>query len=98
MKLYRYDAHFTGSDWNTQVHVHCYDFNVIRETPCGYWIENFSALLPKWVSKTGKKRYAYPTKDEARASYYARKQRQVTILTEQLHQAQMAYNTVINCV
>jgi hypothetical protein len=67
---------------------------LFKETPCGYWIstnrnyteENegkwfFNAEEKKrWVSKTSRKRYAYPTKKEAQTNYLHRKIREVEIL------------------
>ena len=76
MKFYRYDYHNTAEidRWgdltsprfpNANIYLHEYD--LIKETPKGYWIgwripsnEKF-----KWISKTSKKKYAYPTKEEA---------------------------------
>jgi hypothetical protein len=37
-------------------------------------------LKPKWVSKTGKKRYAYPTKKEALESRIAINKRRIKFL------------------
>jgi len=66
-------------------------FKVIKETPCGYWIKLFyRGNDKKWVSKTTKKRYAYPTKQEALTSFKARKRRQIEILNSQLIRAKSA--------
>ncbi len=54
-------------------------FSLIKETPCGYWIDVYGAK--KWVSKNGKKRYAYPTRELAWESYRKRKEKQVSILS-----------------
>ena len=78
----------------------------VKETPCGWWIsedpyykrnqEEFKILpkwdwgKPRWVSKTSRRRYAFPTKEEALVSFKARKRRQITILTHQLSQAKEA--------
>lgn len=58
-------------------------FVLIKETPKGYWISNniTGLRLPsKWVSKTGKKRYAYPTKREALESRIAISKRRLRFL------------------
>ena len=79
---YDYDSYGNG------VQVALQTLYLIKETPKGYWIsENafyqekykLSSIYdkPKWVSKTAKKRYAYPTKLEALNSYKWRKKRQV---------------------
>lgn len=63
---------------------------LVKETPCGFWIrqEFWSTVTPVWVSKTTRKRKAYPTQAEALTSYLARKEKQVRILTGQLASAQ----------
>lgn len=67
------------------------EFEFLSETPCGYWIKLFEMFDDKkWVSKTAKKRFAYPTREEALSSFIARKTRQVDILEGQLASAKMA--------
>ncbi len=44
-----------------------------------------------WVSKTSRKRFAYPTQMEAIESFIARKQRQIKILTKQCIKAKNAF-------
>ena len=90
MKFYRYEEvnyHQIG------IRVHEREFELLKETPKGYWINLFpDQLIPtkKWVSKDAKKRYAYPTKKEALNSFIARKKRQTEILEAQLSNARMA--------
>lgn len=73
-------------------------FHLVKETPCGYWIHhqpNYNTAIknlvfakfwekPKWVSKTTRKRFAYPTQEEALKGFVARKVRQVEILEYKL--------------
>lgn len=65
-------------------------YTVIRETPCGHHIVGYGEK--RWVNKSSKKRYAYPTRDEAWTAFKARKRRQVAILTINLKLAQQALN------
>ena len=65
------------------------DYDLIKETPKGYWI-GYGFYIPnnlrgnaKWVSKTGRKRYAYPTKEEALENYIKRTQKRIKILERQ---------------
>lgn len=74
-------------------------FNVIRETPCGYWIapdwandDDLKNEFKKWVSKTSRKRYAYPTMEEAWKSYKLRKRRHTEVLEDQLEAARVRLN------
>jgi len=60
--------------------VHKVTFPLVRETRCGYWINVWGD--DKWVSKTSRKRYAYPTEKLALESYIARKKSQLEILIQ----------------
>lgn len=99
MNLYRYDTYrqCTSTDESmerclaSKAVVYCSEFEVIKETPKGYWINTgFNQLLSpnKWVSKTSRKRFAHLSKDNAWESFIARKKRQVQILQAQLANAQ----------
>jgi len=79
-------------------------YEVVKETPCGYWIVHEYDIGPyeyemkqedpdvrslkKWVHKHSRKRYAYPRKKEALGSLIARRTKQVSILKARLDQAQ----------
>lgn len=81
--LYRYEGY---DGYATR---HPVEYCVLRETEKGYWISTGYMTLgeqldllkykgpEKWVSKTGKKRFAYPTKEEAMVNYIARKKSQI---------------------
>ncbi len=89
MKLYRYTDHRVASSEEDRGRCAIYltEYQVTKETTKGYWIGTV------WVSKTSKKRYAYPSKDEAWASFQARKKRQILILSTRLAYAQEAART-----
>ena len=67
------------------------EFNLIKETPQGYWIcmGGFGGLQSpkKWISKTSRKRYAYPTKIEALENLVKRYECRKRILSHQLDNA-----------
>ena len=98
MKLYRYEDVSYGilNEWEevagNYVKVEERNYEVIKETPCGYWIQlySFSFDQKKWVSGNAKKRFAYPTKIEAMTSFKARKNSQIKILESQLKKAKQA--------
>lgn len=81
--LYRYDG------YGEYAMNHPNKFPVISETEYGYWVPKgyfryFVGYDPskydgekRWVSKGGKKRFAYPTKEEALVNYIARKKSQI---------------------
>ena len=89
-KFYRYDAYTSVGD---SIRLHLQEYEVVKETPCGYWIQEahseeyanlFGQPMKYWVSKTSKKRRAYPNKDAALESFIHRKRCQIGILKEQL--------------
>jgi hypothetical protein len=55
----------------------CRQFAVTKRTPKGAWLDVFGS--PKFVRLAANKRYACPTKEEAAASFVARKKAQVRI-------------------
>ena len=77
--LYRYEGYSGYNIKNPDMYL------IIRETKCGWWVKTYDEQFvngkwtakEKWVSKTGKKRYAYPTKKEAMVNYKARKRSQI---------------------
>ena len=64
------------------------EYQLVKETPKGYWITHRSWRLqmisPKWISKTSRKRFAYPTKQEALTNYIKRTERRLDILNYQI--------------
>jgi len=72
--------------------ISCIEFRVVRRTPCGRWI------TPTWngddntflhfVLDGDGKRYAYPTREKARASFIIRKQREIQKCAAQHDRAQ----------
>jgi hypothetical protein len=95
LKLYRYEEHVTGyadeegygsKTHSSTLHVGPRIYLVTRETAKGWWIHD--GCDEKWVSKTSKRRFAYPTKAEALHNYKARKLRQIKILKAQLDRAE----------
>ena len=86
MEFYRY-ADVQHMD---RVHIYKYTYQLIKETAKGYWIDVGYPQKGKWVSKTSKKRYAYPTREEAKENFIARKKRQISILSGQLENAKAA--------
>jgi hypothetical protein len=79
------------------------EYNLFKETDKGYWIYYGSILPGKlrseaiWVSKTAKKRFAYPSKEQALQGYIKRTEKRVRILQYQLDSCQMLLNDA-NCM
>jgi len=104
-KFYRYEAvSYASMDHGGEygsipsfpyVKIVLYTYELHKETPKGYWIghgyyaPNMLRGNSRWVSKAGKKRYAYPTKEEAMTNYIKRTERRVKILKAQLNRAEI---------
>lgn len=88
MKFYRYYQYSTQGT----IRVALSEFVMIKETPKGYWIayKEINPSEKKWVSKKARKRFAYPTKEQALQSFICRKNRQISILNNQLAAAAQA--------
>lgn len=95
MNFYRYEAvEYASMDWDGEYShskfpnpkLELRTFDLIKETPKGYWIgyKGFFNSKFKWVSKTSKKRYAYPSKVEALDGYISRTKRRIEIIDYQL--------------
>lgn len=102
MEFYRYVAQqFTSINdnelslrFNPNITLSLYTYNLHKETPKGYWIgyghpdNGYVKGDSFWVSKTAKKRYAYPSKEEALTNYIKRTERRVKILRGQISNAE----------
>lgn len=86
-RFYRYVIRDYGESYLLNVKVALEEYNLHKETPKGYWIGygSLSGLIGKsiWVSKTSKKRFAYPSKQEALNNFILRTQRRLNILSYQ---------------
>lgn len=69
------------------------EFEVIKETPKGYWIDNYGKK--RFVLKDSTKRYACLTPEDAFISYQARKKRQIKILEAKLAEAKAALRLIV---
>lgn len=109
MKFYRYETiQYANMDSETEsissripdIKIILHEFNLFRETPKGYWIGYGypDGLHDKgrWVSKTTKKRYAYPTKKEALNNFIKRTEKRVKILNAQLNACEISINLAKN--
>ena len=103
MKFYRYESRSTSSvdefgdvvaRLSPDPHIYLNTYNIYKETPKGYWIgyghPDGLQSDKRWVSKTARKRYAYPTKKEALESLIIRRKKQVKILEWQRWTAEIA--------
>jgi len=94
MEFYRYE-YKVKSDSVRRVDLVLEIYSLKKETPKGYWIVNTkypNLGTPIWVSKVGKKRFAYPTKKEALISRIAKSERRLQFLQRDLAVAEEVLN------
>jgi len=66
------------------------EYSLVKETPKGYWIGMYFNLYygepfwKKWIPKESKKRFAYPTEEEALENYIKRTEKRMKILNGQI--------------
>ena len=90
------DIVYRAEDCNTghyHVQITYREYRVIRLTKCGFWIAAHSSFWlagdrERWVSNTSRKRFAFPTKEEALEGLMRRRQRQAAILGARLDGAE----------
>lgn len=65
------------------------EYPVIRGTRCGVVLELYAGRTT-WVKRGGKKRWAYPTREQAIESFRARKKRLIEICRYRIEEAEAA--------
>lgn len=96
MEFYRYNYYEEGSVYDEEpfslkrypnVKIHLALFYLVKETEKGYWIRHQydSINFKRWVSKTAKKRFAYPTKEEALNNLIIRTKRRLDYLEHDIN-------------
>lgn len=88
MLLYRIEgsAHYYDGYASPDISLHVQSFTTFKKTEKGYWINVYGKM--KWVSSSGKKRYAYPTVAEAKINFIKRRTKYVEILKRKLQEQQ----------
>lgn len=86
MKFYRYIlVQYASSDEGDEPlfpspKLELSEYDLYKETSKGYWIGFDSLSKYKWIPKSSKKRFAYPTKQEALNNFIMRTKRRIKIL------------------
>ena len=108
MKFYRYeycttsnygrvmDGKIKTSRLRPTVRVICNEYELVKETPKGYWITTEYYIYNKWVSKTSKKRFAYSTKEEALTNFRLRSEKYLSILEPRVRDLKDALRQINN--
>lgn len=101
--FYRYEFAIKGDmSGDTCYELILYKYNLVKETPKGYWIRTEHAYgdvvdVKKechFVLKKSKKRFAYPTEKEALESFKKRKERQLDILYMQIRHCRVLLDMI----
>ena len=107
MKFYRYTAvEYASKDLDGEYcappfhnpKLICHEYNLHKETQKGYWVgfgelkEGKLRSQSHWISKTSKKRFAYPTKEEALINLLKRTESRLKILQRQIDYSKAVLN------
>lgn len=68
--VYRYET-YRGFH---QTYLELDKYTITHLTPCGYWVRVGWKAKGKWINSKTRRRFAYPTKEEALNAYQFRKQ------------------------
>ena len=96
MRFYRYTNDSYWTERGCEVCITLNEYELVRETPKGYWIARrgcarYDWAPKRWVSKTSRRRFAYPDKDLAWGSFMARSVGRVGHLKRQLEAAELGF-------
>jgi len=103
--FYRYDDYLEHYDYYhliPVVKIILKKFKVIKKTDCGAWVQKYeeNQLFPdfcsdkRFVLLRARKKFAYPTIEEAKESFIKRKTSQIRIVKKQLQRAEIALEEV----
>ena len=65
-----------------------------KETPKGYWIKCSGWFDKHWISKTSRKRFAYPTQEEAWNNFTKRTEKRLKIAQHQVDICRLAIKEI----
>jgi hypothetical protein len=104
MKFYRYDfVQFAVCDENGEYTspkfvnpiIQLSEYALKEETEKGYWIGHVGfGKWKKWIPRQSKKRFAYPTKEEAMLNLKKRTEKRIEILKHQLKWCEVGLSKV----
>lgn len=78
-----------GDHAYTQMRVEMREYPVLRHTPKGVWLDDYSER-GRFVLRDARRRWACPTREDAVESFLARKRRQAGILNARLEMVRSA--------
>jgi hypothetical protein len=94
MEFYRYETIRCEGSLLQFADVELKTIPLIKETEKGYWIGKYE-WQKKWIPKESRKRYAYPTKEEALKNYILRTEKRIKILKSGLSTSEQALDCAL---
>jgi hypothetical protein len=96
--VYRYDYFLvsTGDEeygYHSEVRLNLSIYKIIKNTPCGVWIDN-SPLPNKFINLKSKKQFACLTRSDAAKQFIKRKQVQKRILLSTIQDIDIALSLI----
>ena len=93
MEIYRYEKQccleeLRGWENENNVEVVLKEYSIIRDTPKGYVIK--IGQKERWVSATGKKRFAFKDKKDALTNFITRTNKSILIMKHNIDFAQLS--------
>ncbi len=93
-KLYSIGVDEDGDSLGSETRVILFRCEVIKRTPCGAWVNGPNGK--RFVNLNHTKSFACPTIEEAKASFLARKKRQISIYRNRVKNAERAIAIIEN--
>jgi hypothetical protein len=79
-----------GDDYESRMDVHLRKYEILKFTPKGFCISNWSKSGKRFILNTSRKKYAHITIEDAKTSFIARKNRQYNILSNKIQNVMKA--------
>ena len=81
---YRYKANAYINDLSDTVYLWLDEYPVVKKTPKGAWIHPYGYQKPKFILDNSKKKWAYPSKEEAYIYFRRRTEKHYLLVERQL--------------
>jgi len=98
MEFYRYVLHDVSETQlgfcHPRIQIDLQIYLLEKETPKGYWIDQQGWFNKHWIPKTSRKRFAYPTKEEAWDNFTRRIQKRLRINEHQVSICKLAIEEI----
>lgn len=94
MQFYRYVLNDVSTEFASDIQIDLRIYNLVKETPKGYWIDRSNWFDKHWIPKTSRKRFAYPTKEEAWLNFTKRIEKRHRLAKHQVDICELALREI----